>query len=342
MLLRSSALTLSALTLLHLSGCAQDRQEQATDTVPAAQDDNVLARVGDGTITVEDLYRFTAEMPAVLRSEEEGAEAVRDYLQSMIDKQLMLREAHSLNLGQDPEFAEGWNRERRVKLGQEYLKRNFRADADEKDVEKWRERFEKSKWSRMLRLAHIRTGTLETAQGIVRELDRGRVFAEAAREHSTAENTAAEGGLIDILFGRANLEDLGLPLAIAEEVFELPVGEISRPLRIADSYEIFTVVEEQPAPDYYLKVFVRVEFERKFLAWRDELLVKLASDFGVQVEPAAVEVLIQKAPDDGKPLELTPDEQAVSLCRFADRQVTLADFAPRLRQLLHVSLHRIR
>lgn len=324
---RSFAPIPAVLTLLTLFGCAQEQREEAVDVVPAVHDDNVLARVGDREITVADLYRFTAEMPAVLRSEQEGAEAVRDYLQSMIDKELMLREGRSLNLVENSAFKAAWDREFQSKLAQEYLSRNFTPRSEDEQIETWRQRFANSKWSRLLRLAHIRAGSLEKARKINRLLDREGSFAEAAKEHSIAEGTAADGGVIDAYFGRGNLGDLGLPLEFAEEIFELPVGTVSRPFRIGDGYEIFTVVEDRKVPDWYLPVFVRVEIEKRFLAWRDDLVARLAGDFGVRMEPEAVSMLLERAPADGKPLELSAEEQGQVLCSFDGRKYTLADFA---------------
>ena len=325
--MRGSVLIQAAISLLFIFGCAREQREEAADAVPSAQDDNVLARVGDAGISVGDLYRFTAEMPAVLRSEQEGTEAVRDYLQSMIDKELMLREGRSLKLAGDPSFQAAWDQEFHGKLAQEYLTRNFSPSSEDEQVETWRKRFADSKWSRLLRLAHIRVGSPEKAREIVRQLDEGRSFGEAAREHSASQGTAADGGVIDAWIGRGNLGDLGLPLEVAEEVFELPAGEVSRPFRIGDGYEILTVVEERDAPDWYLPVFVRVEIEKRFLSWRDDLVAGLARSHGVRMEPEAVSVLLQGAPTGGKPLELPAEEQGLVLCRFDGREYSLADFA---------------
>ena len=74
---------------LWLSGCG--------DTA----DNNVVARVDTAEITVEDLLRFNGDMPALLRSEEEGVQVWRDYLDSMVDMELMLLEARKQGIDQD-------------------------------------------------------------------------------------------------------------------------------------------------------------------------------------------------------------------------------------------------
>ena len=60
---------------------------------PSDVADNVAARVGDKEITREDLTLFAAETPALLRSEAAGIDAAKDYLQTLIDMELMLVEA---------------------------------------------------------------------------------------------------------------------------------------------------------------------------------------------------------------------------------------------------------
>ena len=65
-------------------------------------DDNVIARVDTVEITVEDLLQFNADIPALLRSEEQGVQMWRDHLDSMVDMELMLLEARQA--GPRPRF----------------------------------------------------------------------------------------------------------------------------------------------------------------------------------------------------------------------------------------------
>ena len=55
-----------------------------------AADDNqaVLARVGDETITVQQFEHFVAGLPEWTQSRAQGSARVRDYLQSLIDRAL--------------------------------------------------------------------------------------------------------------------------------------------------------------------------------------------------------------------------------------------------------------
>ena len=61
---------------------------------PPQIDKSVVARVGEVDITFADLQRFKNSVPALLLSEKEGVEALDEYLQTMVDMELLLLEHH--------------------------------------------------------------------------------------------------------------------------------------------------------------------------------------------------------------------------------------------------------
>ena len=67
---------------------------------------DVVAQVESVEITIDDLLRFRADTPAVLRSEKEGVGELREYLDSMIDMELMLTKARLLREEQEHEADE--------------------------------------------------------------------------------------------------------------------------------------------------------------------------------------------------------------------------------------------
>jgi peptidyl-prolyl cis-trans isomerase C len=302
------------LVFLSLIGC---RRTVETD---------VLAKVGTKKIRSEDLRRFKTEMPALLRSEKDGIEEARDYLQTMIDMELMLLEAGRQGIDREPGFRRAWEDERRKKLITEYLNRKVLTTIT-LPPEELQRRFTESKWSRMLRLAHIRVRTDVDAERVRRELEQGRSFEDAAKGWSIDHKTASMGGLLNAFYGRGNLRQAGLTEAIAEELFTLNVGEISRPFQIGDSYEIFRVVEERPAPDWYGGVFARVTISEEVYKKRDEVAARLAVTFDARVDQKGIARLIEKASQsNGDLLQLSESEQRLTLCRFKGGRLTLKDF----------------
>lgn len=299
---------------LWLSGCA--------DTA----DDNVLARVGTVEITVEDLQRFNADIPALQRSDEEGVQVWREYLESMIDMELLVLEARNLGLDQEPEFQTSWEDERRKKLIGEIVLREVQGKID-LPRDELRRQFLQSKWNRMLKLARIRVQTEKEAGEVVEELRQGKDFVEVAKLRSTDRETASLGGLLDPLYGRGNIEKHGMSVEVAEVLFELAVGEISPPMETGDGYDIFQVVSEGPAPYGYFMIYSQVELTKASRARHEELMEEMVAQFGVQLDQKGVALLLEKAPSSGAdPLNLAEQEQEVVLCRFDGGQFTLKDF----------------
>ena len=289
-------------------------------------DSDVVARVGDEAIMLADLRQFRKESTANYRDPEEGREAWRFYLQTMIDMKLMLMEARERRLDQTAEFVRQWERERRKKLVDEYAVRTILADVD-LAVEGMRQDFATSKWNRMLRLAHIRTASEAEAQKAMRDLEQGRDFAEVARARSSAP-TAAHGGALDAWYGRGNLEEMGLPLAVGEQIFDLQVGDLSQPVGVGEHYEIFKVLSQGPAPTHYRASFLREHYWKEFRAHWNALIAQLKNRLNAQLDGEAIRLLVDRmAESAGRGMLLGPEDQDVILCRFTGGQVTLRDFA---------------
>ncbi len=288
--------------------------------------DNVAARVGDKEITREDLTLFAAETPALLRSEAAGIDAAKDYLQTLIDMELMLVEARAKGLDKEAQFTAQWEQEQQNRIVKEYLERHVLPESQPSEQEV-REQFAKSKWSRLLKLAHIRLETEEQAQQVVAELERGHPFAEVAAERSANRVSAANGGLLsDHFIGRENLRDLQLPLSIAHVLFEVPEGEVSQPFQLRGAYEIFKVLDEAPAPDYYLQVFAQWLFRQNYDRAQQERVAGLKPKYEVEVDTAAVAFLIAEGTKGSNALwEITPADRERILGRYDRGHFTIED-----------------
>ena len=298
-------------------------------------DDNVVARVDIVEITVEDLLRFNMDIPALLRSEEQGVQMWREHLDSMVDMELMLLEARQQGLDQDSAFRGKWEHERQQKLIREILHREVKQKSAFSSEELHRH-FEQSKWNRMLKLARIQVKTEEDARKIGAELEQGKGFGEVAKLHSTDRETASQGGLLGPLYGRGNVEQQGMPVEVAEEVFALAVGKISRPFEIGDGYEIFQVVAESPPPANYRLIYAQVQITKAAWARREELMEELAAQFEVELDQEGIVSLLARAPSsDADTLDLAASDQGVVLCRFAGGQLTLKDFANTYQRVRH-------
>ena len=72
-----------------------------TQMVVAEEEEIVLAQVGSELVTEREFETFVAGLPEWTKSKEKGTDRIRDYLQSLIDRALILQKAQDEGLGQE-------------------------------------------------------------------------------------------------------------------------------------------------------------------------------------------------------------------------------------------------
>ncbi len=292
----------------------------------AGFESNVAARVGPKEITIEDLRGFTEGTPVLLQSKEEGLAAVKDYLQTMVDMELMLYDARQQSLDQDVDLREEYAKERETKLVQEYVTRVI-APTINVTRDELRAEFKQSKWNRMLRLAHIQTETLEEAEAVVTELEKGASFEALARERSIHETTAERGGELEDwgFVGRDDLQRVMIGFKTADTLFDVPVGDYSQPYRRFERYEIFKVLEEAEAPERYLHVFRQYLAQEKGDEKQLEKLQELKGKYNAEVDREAVAFLVGVGSDNAL-WNTTDEDKARTLVAYDGGKLTVGDF----------------
>ena len=286
---------------------------------------DVVAQVADQVITAQALQQFQLDVPALLRSEKEGVEGLRDYLDSMIDMELMLLEARERGLDQGADFERQLQREWRQKLSFEFLVREVKSKSDV-PFEELRERFKKSKWNRLLALARIRTATEAEAIQALREIEGGKPFEQVALERSLDEATARQGGVLKTYYGRDNLEQHGMPLDVAEDLFDQEVNTLCGPYRIGNHYEVLLILQEKPAPASYLMAFAQTTLVRAFVDQRNKTLKALKERYQPRPDPAEIAATVALSAEWGgrKPALSTADQNKV-LYHLQDNPITAID-----------------
>ena len=286
---------------------------------------DVVAQVADQVITTQALQQFQLDVPALLRSEKEGVEGLRDYLDSMIDMELMLLEARERGLDQGADFERQLQREWRQKLSFEFLVRKVKSKSDV-PFEELRERFKKSKWNRLLALARIRTETEAEATQALREVESGKPFEQVALERSIDEATARQGGVLKTYYGRDNLEQHGMPLDVAEDLFAQEVNTLCGPYRIGNYYEVFLILQEKPAPASYLMAFAQTTLVRAFVDQRNKTLKALKGRYQPRPNPAEIAATVALSAEwGGRKLALSAADQNKILYHLPDNAITAID-----------------
>ena len=295
-------------------------------------DKSVVGRVGEVDITFEDVLRFKGTMPALLLSEKEGVDALDEYLQAMIDMELLLLEAQPL--ADDSSFVKKWALVREKKLFEEFIKLEIQ-DKIGLSQEEIKRQWSESKWSRLLKLARIRSATADEAEQVLRQLEGGTAFAELSGPHLTHRQDGQHQGVLESYFGRGNLDDLGVPLEVAEVIFDLAKGEVSAPLVVGDYYDLYKVLDERPAPASYYLVFSQGALLAAHGERRRALVAELMQAYEVELDARA---MVDLAAQVAAGMVADMDPTGV-LGRYDGGQITQADFNalyPKVSRVAHV------
>ncbi len=233
-------------------------------------DDRPLAQVGTKLITERDYRSFVAGLPEWTKSEAEGSDQVRDYLQSLVDRALILRAAQTQKVEQNATVQKNMEVALRLKVGQAMEQRYIRPAVSVNEAE-LRSEFIARGWERQLKIAHIFTRTQVRAEAALAALQAGRAFVEVAHEFSQNRTTAAHGGEKPYYYSRIN----AIP-AVRDSLFSLPKGAISAILPVPKGYEIFKILDERTASyeqmrPQVLKAVMRERLQARRRAYIDSL-----------------------------------------------------------------------
>ncbi|MDE2706430.1 MAG: hypothetical protein OXI35_15270, partial [Gemmatimonadota bacterium] len=318
-----TARAIGCLSLVIIAACSSPQSDK-----------NVVARVGEVSITFENLQHFKSDMPPLLLSEREGVAAFEEYLQAMIDMELMLLEARKRQIDSDPDFIEQWEQARREKLFQEFVKLEIqdKIDLPQEEIKRqWGE----SKWNRLLKLARIRSSTADEAAQVLRALESGTPFEELSGQPLTYHQQGNLQGALNSYVGRNSIEEFGVSLDVADVLFELAKGELSEPLKVEAGYDIYKVLDERPAPASYYLIFSQGTLMAAFGERRRALIAELMREYNVELDSHSIFELAAIVAQDN----VGAIDAEGTLGRYDGGQITLADFLalyPKVRRVASV------
>ncbi len=200
-------------------------------------EDLVVARVGEVEIDVPQLLEFEERLHPDLRSKKTGADAYFDYLQTMIDKELMVLEAKKRGLDQRADF-----RRKMDKLYSDRVLRRFLQLAVYDKIVHTQEEMlahqQKTGRDRAVQVRRIVVATMPEARAIKAALEGGADFAVYANRTLLAATQLEEG--------RYLLKDELYPRLLQEKVFPLAPGQFSEPVLFNDQFGVYEVTAEVP------------------------------------------------------------------------------------------------
>ncbi len=217
---------------LALMGCTKDAEEL---------ENPVLAEVGDRRITASQLIAFEQRLPAELKTKKSGMDGYRDYLQTIIDKEIFLQEAIKRGLDEAPEVAQKLRKEKAERVLRLLFEREFlsKVRVDEQEL---RAAYEAADKEREVKLRLIIVATQAEAEEIRQSLADGEDFTALALSRSLHQSTAPQGGELD-----GYLTAKRIPTYLQEYINALETGEYSEPINLPNGqFGIYQVMHARP------------------------------------------------------------------------------------------------
>ena len=281
----------------------------------------VVARIGDSEIAVADFKRFVGNLPPELRSEKQGRDADLDYLNSMVDQELLLMEARARGIDTSAAIATQLQDLIRLRLAGRYRAQviDTRIKIAAEDIQR---AFVDMGFNRERLYSRILLYTREEVDEVMQQLDHGRTFEEMARRFADHDAFAQEDGTMDWI-GRTQAERFGIS---KQDFFSLAVGQVAEPLRMPGFWQIYRFLDDREAKKekYQQEIGKKLYREQQRIRTQEESEV-LSRKYGLRLHPEGVGLLVRRN------LDLTPAEAARHLYSFAGGKMTLGDYLNQLR-----------
>jgi parvulin-like peptidyl-prolyl isomerase len=290
---------------------------------PAGQEEGrPLAKVAGKAIGEAEFMAFVDKQPEWATLHPRGSAQVREYLQTLVDRALLLREAQTQGLAQEPEVVKALEWAFTQKLALEVDKKEVRPQVEVSDAEV-EQRFREHHWDRQLKVAHIFTRTRERGEEALAALRGGESFASVAERLSEDPPSAGRGGEMPYYYGRLNATRV-----VRDALFALGVGQVSGLVSIPKGYEIFKVLDERKVEFDKIKDKVRQELVQERLAVQGQArFAEWAKEFGLEPDPQGLGVLVgvlRQGPQEGK-FYLSPADLGRPLFRDQSGTLTLGE-----------------
>jgi parvulin-like peptidyl-prolyl isomerase len=201
-----------------------------------------LAKVGDTVITQADFEREMKGLPEFVQKMFEGDSGREKFLDELIKRELLNKEALKKGLDKDSEYLKKLEDFKKITLVGLLLQKEIESkvkvsDQDVKDYyEKNKEKFAPVN---QIRASHILVKTEEEAKKISERLKKGEDFTQLAKKYSIDTVSAKNGGDLGF-FSRGQMAP-----EFEAAASRLKPGEISDPIKTQFGYHIIKVTDKK-------------------------------------------------------------------------------------------------
>ncbi|MCY3789838.1 MAG: peptidylprolyl isomerase, partial [Gemmatimonadetes bacterium] len=283
-------------------------------------------------IHAEQLRRFVLNLLPGLYTHKQGQEAREDYLQSLIDQELLLLEARNRGLEQDSQLVEKLSSKQRKYIVSALRQREIMplVEVTEEDI---RQRFEELGLARERFLTAIVVASQQEAGELQKRLAAGESWANLARAHSLDSQSAERAGEVGFL-NRSLAERMGIPVAVFDT---LEAGKVSSPLARGRAYQLIRFIGERQAELATHQAALQAQLMK--LGQReveDRKVEMLAYELDWSMDAAGRQVLAVLAEHPAQQVQhLSAADRSAALFSYKGGQVSVNEY------LYTLKLHRI-
>jgi parvulin-like peptidyl-prolyl isomerase len=315
-------LGLVAITSIALTGCSK-------------REDLKLAEVKDRVITIHEYEDAYARVKPEFLPKKTGDEGKREFLDTMVNRDVMAVKADELGYDKDPSVGQGMEAFRRMTDQVAFLRKQVgEIKVSDADVQRY---FDLK--GTTINFKRILCDRKEQADEAYEALKKGDEFTAVLTRYSTSDDAKDGGTVISAPFGAL------LP-QLDEPVFKLPVGGYTEPIFTPQGWVIIQVVKidktkknEEKFADVKERIRTQIQNERETVAIND-YTEKLRDKYGVTWNYDSMEIIFKALPPD-KPVDnaMSRDQEVYPLLYFEagdldkpvvsypGRTITIKDFS---------------
>jgi len=201
-----------------------------------------LAKVGDTVITQADFDKEMKGLPEFVQKMFEGSSGKEKFLDELVKRELLYKEALKKGLDKDPEYLKKIEDFKKITLVGLLLQKEIETKVRVSDQEV-KDYYEKNKEKfapvGQIKASHILVKTEEEAKKIIERLKKGEDFAQLAKKYSIDTASAKNGGDLGY-FSRGQM----VP-EFEAAASRLKPGEISEPVKTKFGYHIIKVTDKK-------------------------------------------------------------------------------------------------
>jgi len=315
-------LGLVAIASIALTGCSK-------------REDLKLAEVKDRVITIHDYEDAYGRVKKEFLPKKTGDEGKREFLDTMINRDVMAVKADELGYDKDPSMAQGMEAFSRMTKQVAYLRKQVGdIKVSDEDCKKYYDL-----QGTTINFKRILCDRKDQADEAYAALQKGEEFTAILTRYSNSDDAKDGGTVVSAPFG-ALLPELDEP------IFKLPVGGYTQPILTPQGWVIVQVVKidrvkRQPDKfeDVKEKIRLQIKNERESLAVND-VTEKLREKYGVTWNEDNMEIIFKALPPDKSIDDASSRDQEVypllyfeasdldkPVVSYPGRTITIKDFS---------------